>query len=160
MSTRGGGEGVRRILQVGKKGMAREALKEMALMPWIDKSPEWPYRNTFNMTEDSGFRQSRFRPRFDKRAKTGMTKDALKDGSASFTTGGEEWQSEQDPMNPMRANELKPPYTSGIPLPPTELRTSGPHAPVENGVRICRAILLGQDAPMERNVLTTPRCLD
>ena len=54
------GEGVRRILLVGKKGVTRLAFKEMALIPGKGKRPEWPYHNTFNVTDDSGFWHASF----------------------------------------------------------------------------------------------------
>lgn len=101
---------MRRILQLGKEGMARETLKEMALMSGKDKRPAWSRPNTFNVTADSGFWQSRSRPIFDKRVDTGMITAALKDGLRAFAAGGGEFQSEQEPLNPIRANEMKPAY--------------------------------------------------
>lgn len=83
-------EGVRRILHVGMEGTTRDGLKEMALMHGKDKRPAWPNSNTFDATADSGFRQARFPPRFDKRVETGMIKASIGDGWSSFTAGGEE----------------------------------------------------------------------
>ena len=48
------GEGVRTMLQVGRNGITRGGLKEMALMPGPHIMPEWSYPNTFNMATDEG----------------------------------------------------------------------------------------------------------
>ena len=48
------GEGVRAMLQVGRNGITRGGLKEMALTPRPHTMPEWSYPDTFNMTEDEG----------------------------------------------------------------------------------------------------------
>ena len=48
-------EGVRRILQVGKKGIAREGLPELAVMPGPSGATAWSYPGTFNMDVEAVF---------------------------------------------------------------------------------------------------------
>lgn len=118
------------------KGATRGDLEEMALIPGKDKRPAWSYPNTFNTTADSGFWQAMSRTIFYKRAETGMAKAALKGGCLPSLRASAENRVDDEPMNHIRAKEMKPAYPAGKPLKPDELRSLGPRAPVGNGVRI------------------------
>ena len=114
--------GVRRIPHVGKKGITREGLEELAWIPGPFAEPARGYADTFKAEAETGFWKARARPRFDKRVETGMIKAVLEDGLAALTSGGETTAPgvAEDPV--VRANGRKPEYPTGKPLNPSELR--------------------------------------
>ena len=153
------GGGVHGIIQVGKKGMTREELMAMALTPGKDTRPEWSYRNTFNMTADSGFRQARFRPRSKSGWEQARSRLRCRMG----------WGRSRRVLGIGKRNKIP-----RIIIGPTNcnphilLRRSfrlmnfalrGPMCPSRTVFESVGAIPLGQDAQRVRNVLTTSRRL-
>ena len=130
-------EGVRRILQALPKGVRRDKLKEMALLPRQDGSATWKFPVTFKMTNPLGFWKSRIVPRLERKVERDMLHAAIPSGHGRRAAGMVEEDSGTNMDEGKPANHYRSMYPAGRRLTVQEQRESRPFAPQTNGADLC-----------------------